>query len=95
MRALPSTATIGAAMASKLPIVSSNVGVTGLGVKSGREVIIENDSREMAQAIISILKNPKNAQKLAENAYNFVVSEYDYAVITEKLSQIYLSLKNK
>ena len=84
-----------AAMASKLPIVSSNVGVTGLGVKSGREVIIENDSREMAQAIISILKNPKNAQKLAENAYNFVVSEYDYAVITEKLSQIYLSLKNK
>ncbi|MBI2326612.1 glycosyltransferase family 4 protein [Candidatus Collierbacteria bacterium] len=84
-----------AAMASKLPIVSSNVGVTGLGVKSGREVIIENDSREMAQAIISILKNPKNAQKLAESAYNFVVNEYDYAVITEKLSQIYLSLKNK
>ncbi len=82
-----------AAMASKLPIVSSSVGVTGLGVKSGREVIIENDSREMAQAIISILKNPKNAQKLAESAYNFVVSEYDYAVIAEKLSRIYLSLK--
>ncbi len=84
-----------AAMASKLPIVSSSVGVTGLGVKSGREVIIENDSREMAQAIISVLKNPKNAQKLAESAYNFVVSEYDYAVIAEKLSRIYLSLKNK
>jgi len=84
-----------AAMASKLPIVSSSVGVTGLGVKSGREVIIENDSKKMAQAIISLLKNPKTAQKLAESAYNFVVSGYGYAVITEKLSQIYLSLKNK
>lgn len=84
-----------AAMASKLPIVSSSVGVTGLGVQSGREVIIENDSREMARAIILLLKNPKDAQKLAENAYNFVASGYDYAIIAEKLSQIYLSARKK
>lgn len=84
-----------AAMASKLPIVSSEVGVTGLGVKSGQEVIIEDDPEAMARAIIDLLKNPKRAEKLAKEAYNFVVSQYDYAVISEKLSQIYLSLKNK
>lgn len=84
-----------AAMASRLPVVSSSVGVTGLGVKSGQEVIIEDDPKEMAKIIISLLKNPDQAEKLARNAYNFVVDHYDYAVIAEKLSQIYLSLKNK
>lgn len=84
-----------AAMASKLPIVSSSVGVTGLGVQSGREVIIEDDLKVMAEAIILLLKNPGSAQKLAESAYNFVVGNYDYAVIAEKLSQIYLSLAKK
>lgn len=84
-----------AAMASKLPIVSSSVGVTGLGVQSGREVIIEDDSKMMAETIISLFKNPKDAQKLAENAYNFVVGNYDYEKIADKLSNIYLSLKNK
>lgn len=82
-----------AAMASKLPIVSSEVGVAGLGVKSGREVIIENDPEAMARAIIDLLLNPKKAEKLAQKAYNFVVSGYDYAVIADKLSNIYLSLK--
>jgi len=84
-----------AAMASKLPIVSSEVGVTGLGVKSGREVLIEDDPEAMAEAIIDLLKNPKKAEKLAKEAYNFVVSQYDYAVIAEKLSQIYQSLSGK
>lgn len=84
-----------AAMASKLPIVSSSVGVTGLGVKSGQEVIIEDNPKAMAKVIISLLKNPDHAQKLAENAYNFVIGNYDYAVIAEKLSQIYLSLSPK
>ncbi len=84
-----------AAMASKLPIVSSGVGITGLGVKSGREVIIKDDPVAMAKEIITLLKNPDQAQKLATNAYNFVVGNYDYAVIAEKLSQIYLSLSQK
>ncbi|MFZ2202409.1 MAG: glycosyltransferase family 4 protein, partial [Microgenomates group bacterium] len=81
-----------AAMASKLPIVSTEVGVTGLGVKSGQEVIIEDDPLAMARSIIDLLKNPQKAEALAQNAYNFVKETYDYEKIAEKLSRIYLSL---
>ncbi|OGD71327.1 hypothetical protein A3A84_01260 [Candidatus Collierbacteria bacterium RIFCSPLOWO2_01_FULL_50_23] len=84
-----------AAMASKLPIVSTGVGVTGLGVQSGREVIIADDHKVMAKAIIDLLKNPSHSEKLAKEAYNFVLENYDYAKIAEKLSQIYLSLDGK
>lgn len=84
-----------AAMASKLPIVSSEVGVTGLGVRSGREVIIEDNPRAMAHSVIVLLKNPPKARALAENAYDFVKETYDYEKIAEKLSQIYLSLYKK
>lgn len=84
-----------AAMASKLPIVSTEVGVTGLGVKSGQEVIIEDSPQAMAHSVIDLLKNPASARALAESAYNFVKETYDYEKIAEKLSQIYLSLAKK
>lgn len=84
-----------AAMASKLPIVSSEVGVAGLGVKSGEEVIIENDPQAMAAAIIDLLKSPEKAKKMAAKAYDFVVEGYDYEKIADKLSKIYLSTAKK
>jgi len=80
-----------AAMASKLPTVSSSVGVSGLNVKDKLHVRIENTPEKMAQAIIDLLKNPNKAQSQAQNAYQFVVKNYDYKNIASKLSKIYNS----
>ncbi len=38
------------AMAAGTPVVSTSVGVEGLGVKNGREVVICNQPTEMAEA---------------------------------------------
>ncbi len=87
-----------AAMASKLPIVSTAVGVKGLNVIDGQHVIIKNSPQEIADSIIDLLRNPRQAQKLAENAYDFVVKNYDYQKIADKLSHIYKEVaarKNK
>lgn len=84
-----------AAMASKLPIVSTSVGVTGLGVKDGSQVIIRNTPESMAEAVIELLQHPKKAENLAEDAYQFVTKNFDYKLIAEKLSKIYQSLKSK
>lgn len=83
------------AMASKLPVVSTSVGVKGLGVVDGRHVFIRDDNEGLAKAIIDLLKSAKLAQALAENAYQFIKDNYDYQAIADKLSQIYLSLKKK
>jgi len=84
-----------AAMACKLPIVSTEVGVRGLGVVDNRHVLIRNTPESIAEAIIKVIKGEKKAMELAENAYAFVKETYDYEKIAEKLSQIYLSLSKK
>jgi polysaccharide biosynthesis protein PslH len=84
-----------AAMASKLPVVSSSVGVSGLNIQDGVHVMIKNSPETMAKAIISLLKNPQKAKSQAETAYHFVHKNYDYKNIAAKLSKIYNSTKKQ
>lgn len=82
------------AMASQLPIVSTTVGMSGLGVTNNVHAIIRNKPSDMARAIIQLVKEPKEAEKIALNARKFVEDNYDYKVISDKLSRIYQSLKS-
>ncbi|MBI3954442.1 glycosyltransferase family 4 protein, partial [Candidatus Collierbacteria bacterium] len=82
-----------AAMASLLPIVSSSVGVRGLGVVDGDHVYVRNSPSGQASAIISLLTQPNEAERLARKARAFVQDKYDYAIVAKKLSRIYQSLK--
>ncbi len=83
------------AMASQLPIVSTSVGVDGLGVKDGQQVIIKDTPQEMAQAIIKLLKSPQKAKVLAWKARRFVEDNFDYKVIAQKLDKIYREVAQK
>lgn len=78
-----------AAMASMLPIVSSKVGMTGLGVKNKKHAYITDDVTMMAEYIINLIKNPTVSKQMAKEARLFVEKNYDYKVIAEKLSKIY------
>lgn len=84
-----------AAMASKLPVVSSSVGVSGLNIQDGVHVRIKNSPETMAKAIVDLLKDPKEAKTQAETAYHFVRKNYDYKNIAAKLSKIYNSTKKQ
>ncbi len=78
-----------AAMASKLPIVSSTVGMSGLGVTPGVHALIDDDPKGMANDIVKLLTHPKKAQQIATAAFEFVKKNYDYQVIADHLSDIY------
>jgi polysaccharide biosynthesis protein PslH len=84
-----------AAMASQLPIVSTSVGVRGLGVRNNEHVMIKNSPKTMAEAIIHLIKEPKMAKRMALSARTFVEKNYDYKSIAKNLSQIYQSVKTK
>jgi polysaccharide biosynthesis protein PslH len=83
-----------AAMASQLPVVSTSVGVRGLGVEDNKHVMIKNSSQSMAAAIIRLIKEPDTAKKMALRARKFVENNYDYQSIAKNLSQIYQSVKS-
>ncbi len=84
-----------AAMASQLPMVTTSVGISGLGAVEDRDVLIGDDPITFSKQLVRIMKSPKLGKQLGMNSRKIVVEKFDYEKIAEKLSQIYLSLAKK
>ncbi len=84
-----------AAMASRQPIVSTSVGVQGLGVKNNVHVLTGNTPQKIAELIVKVIKSPKLAEKISGNARAHVEKHYNYKNIAKKLSLIYHQLNKK
>ena len=84
-----------AAMASCLPIVSSTVGMSGLGIKNGVHAVIADTPQDLADAIVDLINYPAKAAKIANSARLFVEKYYDYASIASGLSSIYRQVAKK
>lgn len=78
-----------AAMASKLPTVTTTIGSEGIGVRDGVEVLIRDSSKKIAEAIVEILESPAKAKKLAENARRLAEKEYSWEKMAERLELVY------
>ena len=81
-----------AAMASQLPIVSTKVGVEGLMVKDKAHVLIGNTPEKIAELIVSVIKSPKLAEKLATATRKHVEENFDWRKIAVNLDAIYQKL---
>ncbi len=77
------------AMAAGLPIVSTNVGVAGLGLTNNKHVLIADDPQSLAHLAISLLKKPKLAQKIGLEGQRFIKSHYDWKSIVAIHNRIY------
>lgn len=78
-----------AAMASKLPLVTTRVGAEGLKARNDFHIIIEDDFEKMAKRVAFILKNPEYAKMLANNARKLVEKHFSWQTIANKLDKIY------
>jgi len=84
-----------AAMAAKLPLVTTTVGAEGLNTKFNDSVIIEDSSNSLAMATLKIIDNPEFAKKLANNARDLVESEFSWPKMAEDLDRLYEETGNK
>lgn len=78
-----------AAMAAKLPLITTTVGAEGLGAKDGETVIVRDNPSEIAQSVIEILNNPKKAEVVANNARKLVEERYSWYKMSDLLEKIY------
>ena len=82
-----------AAMASGLPVVSSQTGVEGLQLIDNIHVLIAKKPHEFADQIVRILENVKLYEQIRANAYEVAVKEYSWQHIAEKLEIVYKQIQ--
>lgn len=81
-----------AAMAAKLPVVTTSIGIEGIDAENGNSVLIGENSDELANLTIQVLQEKELYQKIALNARKLVEEKYTYPKIAQKLGQIYENL---
>ena len=81
------------AMASGCAVIGTKIGGIPFVVKDGSNGLLvrEKDSHELSNAIITLLKNRKNAEKLGKNAAEFTRKNYSW----DRVSKDFLRTYNK
>jgi glycosyltransferase involved in cell wall biosynthesis len=78
-----------AAMAAKLPLITTSVGAEGLGATHEKNIIVQDDPVSLAEATLEIIGNEKKARTIAENARKLVEEKFSWYKMAEYLDKIY------
>jgi len=76
------------AMAAGKAIVSTAVGAEGFSVQHKRELLLVESGAEMATAVLQLLNNPAERQRLGQAAQQFA-QQYDWRVVVPKFLEGY------
>jgi glycosyltransferase involved in cell wall biosynthesis len=78
-----------AAMAAKLPLITTSVGAEGLGATHEENIIIQDDPVSLAEATLEIIGSEAKARRIAENARKLVEEKFSWYKMSEYLDKIY------
>jgi len=75
------------ALATGLPVVSSQVGAEGLSLRPGKDLVVVEKIEEIASALVACIRNPGKAQAMAEVGRRRVLEHHDWDGLAKKLEQ--------
>ena len=76
------------------PVVATSIGCEGLEAIDGENILIRDDPKAFAQAIVSVLEDRQLARRLGEGGRARVEQRYSWDVIGEELIRTYLDVAN-
>jgi len=82
------------AMATGKAVVSTTVGAEGLDVHHGRDIMLADDAKSFAQAVIMLLRD-RELRRRYEKAATATAAQYDWPAIGERFSEILQSVVEK
>ncbi len=77
------------AFARGMPVVTTTVGLEGIDATPGEHVLVEDDPKKFADAVVQLIRDQKLRSLLSINARQLVEQVYDQQVILRKLDQVY------
>ena len=69
------------AMSMGKAVVSTTIGAEGLPVTNGADIVIADEPEQFAQAVVQLVNNPPQRQRLEIAARRLVVDRYDWAAV--------------
>lgn len=78
-----------AAMASKMPVVTTEIGTEGIDAKNMESILVSKTGEDLADLAVKLFEDKALYQKIANNARKLVEENYAYASIAKKLSDVY------
>lgn len=82
------------AMASKLPVITTPVGIEGIEARNFESVLCGNTYKELANLSVKVLNDKKLYEKIANNGRRLVQEKYTYKNISQKLDKVYREIAN-
>ncbi len=83
------------AMASRLPVVSTETGVAGLKVTDGEHAVVGKTPKDLAQGALDLLSSPKKREAVGDAGYRFVKKYFDWSIIVGLHEKIYNEITKK
>ncbi len=82
------------AMAAELPVIATNAGGTGEIIVDGKDgyLVPPRDSKKMAEAIIRVINNPKEAKEVAKRGKEKIYNYYSFDRMVQDYKNLYLEL---
>jgi polysaccharide biosynthesis protein PslH len=75
-------------MALKTPVVSTAKGAEGLHFRHGKELLLADTAEEFADAVLTLLGDPKARRRLAEGAFESVRAQYSWKSLLPRFLQL-------
>ena len=77
------------AMASGVPVVTTELGVSGIGATSKKHALVGKTNDELADNVIQALQDTKTIDTMSNEARTFVEATYNWQVIAKSLENVY------
>lgn len=77
------------AMSMQKAIVSTGIGAEGIDVHPGRDIVLAEDPREFAQAVLALLADPARCADLGRHARRLAAEKYSWQASADRLRHFY------
>ncbi len=81
------------ALAAGLPVVSTRVGAEGLELVAGQDYIAADEPETLAQALVACIRNPQPAREMVERCRTFVLNQYDWDTLADRLEGVWFACR--
>lgn len=76
------------AMSMGLPVVSTSMGCEGISARPDTEILVTDEPREFARAVVHLLKHPSERARLGAAGRALVEREYSWPAILPRLDEL-------